>query len=64
MYRHEPRLAELRPPDGEDPFLKIDVLAIEAQGFADPHPGHREQSVQRRVREGPTSERYRPRACG
>ena len=50
MDRHEPGLAELRPPNPQDPFLQIHVLPVERQRFADAQAGDREQSEDRRER--------------
>ena len=52
MYGHESSLAELRPSDGEYPSFEIDIVAVEAQGFTDAHPGHREQTEERGVGAG------------
>jgi hypothetical protein len=55
MDRHQPGLAELRPPDPQDPFVQIHVLPIECQHLADAHAGDREQSEDRRVSAAPQS---------
>jgi hypothetical protein len=49
MDRYEPRLAELRPPNPQDPLVQIHVLPIECHHFADAHTGDREQSEDCRV---------------
>ena len=47
MNRHQPGLAELRVADGDDALVEIDILQIEVQDFADPHPGDADQAIDR-----------------
>ena len=43
----QPGFTELRIADGDDAQIEIDILDIEIQGFADPHPSDSKQAVDR-----------------
>jgi hypothetical protein len=49
MDRHQPRLAELRPPNPQDPFVQVHVLPIDGHHFANAHAGDCEQAEDRCV---------------
>jgi len=46
---HQPRAIELRVPDRDHPGAQLDVVAFEADGFAEAHAGGGEQPEQKAV---------------
>ena len=47
VQQHLSRLAELRIADGQHPAFRVEVVAVQAERFADPQPGAGQQSDQR-----------------
>ena len=46
-------LVEFAVADGDQPPLGVEVALVERDGFADPHPGHDQQTDQGPIRRGP-----------
>ena len=57
MDGHEPGLAELGAPNGEDAGTQIHIVAIERQRLAEAQAGRREQTEERRVGAAPAAPR-------
>ena len=55
MNRHVTRFSPLAPPDVKDAAIEVDIRSIQTQGFANPHPGHRQQTEKSRKRAGTKS---------
>jgi len=55
MNRHVTRFSPLSPPDVKDAAIEVDIRSVQTQGFANPHPGHRQQTEKSRKRAGTKS---------
>ena len=60
VQRHQPGTVELRVADRDDTGGDVDVVAAQADRFAQPHPGHGEQPEQRLVCRRPQRWAQRP----
>jgi hypothetical protein len=55
MNRYVPRLSKLRPPYVNNSQTEVDILSVQTDGFANAHPGHRQETEKSRKRTGAQS---------